>query len=168
MDPMACACLQAYRWLKPKDAMYVADILPTVDCAITRQLLGDSWSNNGFCGPTDADAPLHVWLKEHGMDPASTGIDSMGGEGELTKATPGRENYVSTQAVCRCVFCVSVHFHSCLWLQGRLQGDVGHLAWSRSGALGGYKAPLVGREELEGMTKEQLIEWALLNQQPVE
>lgn len=32
----------------------------------------------------------------------------------------------------------------------------------------GYKAPMVGREELEGMSKEQLIEWALINQQPIE
>ena len=83
------------RWLKPKDAMYTADILPTINCAVTRQLLGDSWSNNGFCGPTEADTPLFVWLKEHGIDPASTGIDGIQGEGELTLKTPGRENYGS-------------------------------------------------------------------------
>ena len=28
--------------------MYTADILPSVECAVTRQLLGDSWSNNGM------------------------------------------------------------------------------------------------------------------------
>ena len=133
--------LPVSRWLKPKDAMYAADILPTIDCAVTRQLLGDSWSNNGFCGPTEADAPLFTWLKEHGIDPASTGIDGIQGEGELTMKTPGRENY------------------------GRLQGDVGHLAWSTAGGIGGYKhEQILGREELEAMSKEQLVEWALMNQ----
>ena len=120
--------------------MYTADILPTIACPITRQLLGDSWSNNGFCGPTEADAPLHLWLREHGMDPESTGIDGIQGEGVLTAKSPGRENY------------------------GRLQGDVGHLAWSTAGAVGGYSRAGLGREELEAMTKEQLVEFALVNQ----
>ena len=99
------------------------------------------FGNGSIAGPTDADAPLFVWMKEHGIDPASTGIDGIQGEGELTQATPGRENY------------------------GRLQGDVGHHAWSTAGAIGGYKrGPLVDREELEAMSKEQLVEWALMNQ----
>ena len=77
---------------------------------------------------TEADAPLHLWLREHGMDPESTGIDGIQGEGVLTAKSPGRENY------------------------GRLQGDVGHLAWSTAGAVGGYSRAGLGREELEAMT----------------
>lgn len=58
----------SYRWLRPKDAMTVAHLYPTL-APIQRQLLGDATSANGMYDPTDADVPLRVWLREH--DPAS-------------------------------------------------------------------------------------------------
>ena len=82
----------ADRWLKPQDALYVGDIMPSVVCPVTRQLLGDSWSNHGTTGPTPADAPLFSWLKENGIDPASTGLEGKQGQGSIT--TPaGPQNY---------------------------------------------------------------------------
>ena len=141
----------AYRWLRPKDPMYTADILPQVQCAVTRQLLGDSWSNNGVHGPTPADAPLFVWLKDvAGVAPEETGLEGQG-EGTLTAVSPGRENY------------------------GRLQGDVGKAAWSRlPEVLGGYRLSAkehtaavraLPRAALEKMSKEELIELALRQQE---
>ena len=124
----------AYRWLKPKDAMYVADILPAISCPVTRQLLGDSWSNNGIHGPTTADAPLYSWLRDLEIDPASTGLEGTQGQGSVTVPS-GPSNY------------------------GRLQGDVGHVVWGVDPASTGGYGPT--RAELELMTKEQLVEIAM-------
>jgi len=60
----------SYRWLRPKDAMTIAHLYPTLN-PIQRQLLGDATSANGAYDPTDADVPLRTWLREH--DPASAG-----------------------------------------------------------------------------------------------
>ena len=58
----------SYRWLKPKDAMTVAQLYPHLD-PIRRQLLGDGVSANGVYDPTDEDVPLRAWLAQH--DPAA-------------------------------------------------------------------------------------------------
>lgn len=54
----------AYRWLRPKDAMTVAHLLPKLD-PICRQILGDGVSANGCYDPVDDDVPLRGWLREH-------------------------------------------------------------------------------------------------------
>jgi ectoine hydroxylase-related dioxygenase (phytanoyl-CoA dioxygenase family) len=54
----------SYRWLKPKDAMTVADLLPKVD-PIKQQLLGGCLSANGVYDPSDGDVPLRGWLQQH-------------------------------------------------------------------------------------------------------
>lgn len=58
----------SYRWLRPKDQMTVAHLLPRLD-PVRRQLLGDGLSANGAYDPTDEDVPLRSWLREH--DPAA-------------------------------------------------------------------------------------------------
>ncbi len=59
----------SYRWLKPKDAMTVAHLLPDLD-PIKGQLLGAGQSANGVYDPTDADVPLRGWLREHSPEDA--------------------------------------------------------------------------------------------------
>ena len=54
----------SYRWLKPKDAMTVEHLYPSLD-SIQRQLLGDGCSANGVYDPTDDDVPLRGWLQQH-------------------------------------------------------------------------------------------------------
>ncbi|MSR54672.1 MAG: hypothetical protein EXS09_15505 [Gemmataceae bacterium] len=54
----------SYRWLRPKDAMTVAHILPELD-PVRRQILGDGLSANGTYDPVDGDVPLRTWLREH-------------------------------------------------------------------------------------------------------
>jgi ectoine hydroxylase len=54
----------SYRWLRPKDEMTVADLLPRLD-PIRRQLLGAGQSANGTYDPVDADVPLRGWLEQH-------------------------------------------------------------------------------------------------------
>ncbi|HEY2910982.1 MAG TPA: phytanoyl-CoA dioxygenase family protein [Gemmataceae bacterium] len=54
----------AYRWLRPKDAMTVAKLIPNLD-PVCRQLLGDGLSANGVYDPVDDDVPLRGWLREH-------------------------------------------------------------------------------------------------------
>src|SRR5262245_11296280 len=54
----------AYRWLRPKDEMTVAGLLPGLD-PIRRQILGAGQSANGAYDPLDGDVPLRGWLREH-------------------------------------------------------------------------------------------------------
>ena len=37
-----------YRWLAPRDAMYVEDAMDTVTCPIVRQMLGATTQNSGL------------------------------------------------------------------------------------------------------------------------
>ena len=131
----------AYRWLKNQSG-WTADVLPTVPCAVTRQLLNDNFSAQGWFSPTPADAPLFDWLVENGIDPASTGL-----EGQGAGAVKGvvEDDPIS-----------STNF-------GRLQGDVGRQSWALWPAMeGGYAgAPAVGKAALEGMSREQLVDFAL-------
>jgi len=60
----------SYRWLRPKDQLSVAQVLPTLD-PVGRQILGDCPSNNGTYDPVDADVPLRTWLREHSPDEAT-------------------------------------------------------------------------------------------------
>ncbi len=59
----------SYRWLRPKDQMTVAHLLPQLD-PIRRQILGDGLSNNGTYDPVDGDVPLRAWLREHSPEEA--------------------------------------------------------------------------------------------------
>ena len=112
-------------------------MLPTA-----RQLLNDNFSAQGWFSPTPADAPLFSWLVENGIDPASTGL-----EGQGAGAVKGvvEDDPIS-----------STNF-------GRLQGDVGRQSWALwPGAEGGYAgAPAVGKAALEGMSRKQLVDFAL-------
>lgn len=65
----------SYRWLKPKDEMTVAHLLPALD-PVRRQILGDGVSANGVYDPVDEDVPLRVWLEEH--DPNAAGASPHG------------------------------------------------------------------------------------------
>jgi hypothetical protein len=53
-----------YRWLRTKDDMTVQGLWGRSN-AIRRQLLADGINANGRYSPTDADAPLRMWLREH-------------------------------------------------------------------------------------------------------
>jgi ectoine hydroxylase len=54
----------SYRWLRPKDAMTVAHLFPSLD-PIRRQILGDGLSANGTYDPVDGDVPLRTRLREN-------------------------------------------------------------------------------------------------------
>ena len=60
----------SYRWLKPKDAMTVEHLLPTVD-PVKQQLLGGGVSANGVYDPGEGDVPLRGWLQQHAPDDAA-------------------------------------------------------------------------------------------------
>jgi ectoine hydroxylase-related dioxygenase (phytanoyl-CoA dioxygenase family) len=66
----------AYRWLKPKDEMQVAQYLSQAD-AIRRQLLGAGSANSAY-DPQDADVPLRAWLTEHAPDEAARKLHAHG------------------------------------------------------------------------------------------
>lgn len=53
-----------YRWIRTKDDMTVQSLWQQ-SSPIRRQLLGDGVNANGHYSPTDEDAPLRVWLREH-------------------------------------------------------------------------------------------------------
>ena len=59
----------AYRWLRPKDEMTVANLIAGAD-PVRRQLLGHGSSANSAYDPEDADVPLRGWLAEHCPDDA--------------------------------------------------------------------------------------------------
>lgn len=63
----------SYRWLKPKDAMTVAQLYPQLD-SIRRQILGDGQSANGVYDPVDADVPLKLWLQEYAPEEAARSL----------------------------------------------------------------------------------------------
>ena len=58
-----------YRWIRTKDDMTVQSLWESSD-PIRRQMLGWGTNCNGFYTPTDEDAPLRGWLKEHSPDEA--------------------------------------------------------------------------------------------------
>lgn len=60
----------SFRWLRPKDAMTVDQVLPRVD-PVRQQLLGAGLSANGVYDPQDGDVPLRGWLQEHSPDDAA-------------------------------------------------------------------------------------------------
>lgn len=62
-----------YRWLRPKDQMTVAHLLPRLD-PVRRQLLGDGLSANGAYDPADGDVPLRSWLREHDPEGADRSL----------------------------------------------------------------------------------------------
>lgn len=53
----------SYRWIKPKDEMSVAHLIPNAD-PVRAQLLGAGNANSVY-DPLDADVPLRGWLAEH-------------------------------------------------------------------------------------------------------
>ena len=54
----------SYRWLRPKSAMDVPDVIG--HCGpIRRQLLGEATGATGYFDPTDADVPLRTWIATH-------------------------------------------------------------------------------------------------------
>jgi ectoine hydroxylase-related dioxygenase (phytanoyl-CoA dioxygenase family) len=54
----------SYRWLRPKSAMQLHDLLGRVE-PIRRQLLGWSTSPNGYFDPAEEDVPLRSWIRDH-------------------------------------------------------------------------------------------------------
>ena len=51
-----------YRWVKPKDPLWMLPLLGRLQCPVLRQLCGTSTSNNGWWSPSSLDAPLRAWL----------------------------------------------------------------------------------------------------------
>ena len=64
----------AYRWLMPKEPMFVEPALVASSCPIRGQMLGAHRSNAELFSPT-ADLPLTKWLSSLGVDTAATGYD---------------------------------------------------------------------------------------------
>lgn len=60
----------SYRWMRPKDAMTVEHLYPSLD-PLRQQILGAGETANGTYDPTDADVPLRTWLREHHPSSAS-------------------------------------------------------------------------------------------------
>jgi ectoine hydroxylase-related dioxygenase (phytanoyl-CoA dioxygenase family) len=60
----------AYRWLRTKDDMTVSDLWAK-SSPVRRQLLGDGVNANGHYSPTDDDAPLRAWLRQHSPEEAT-------------------------------------------------------------------------------------------------
>jgi hypothetical protein len=71
--PRGCACC-SYRWLMPKEAMYVEPALTASSCPIRSQLLGLHDSNAHLFSPS-ASLPLAAWLRSIGVDTETTGFD---------------------------------------------------------------------------------------------
>jgi hypothetical protein len=143
----------AYRWLKNQSG-FTADVLPTVPCAVTRQLLNDNWSAQGWFSPTPADAPLFTWLTENGFDPATTGLEGQG-MGSVSKlAAPAPANPLEVYTGAGGISATNY---------GRLQGDVGRQSWALfPGMEGGYaEEPALPRDALQRMSKQQLVDLAL-------
>eukprot|EP01052_Picozoa_sp_SAG31_P021072 SAG31_NODE_1611_length_7748_cov_2.128758_4_plen_296_part_00 len=64
-----------YRWLKPRDAMYVEDTMTMLRCPIQRQLLGATTQMSGLYHGNGLDIPLRQWLHtKGGGDQALEGI----------------------------------------------------------------------------------------------
>lgn len=59
-----------YRWIRTKDDMTVQSLWERSD-PIRKQMLGGGVNANGYYSPTDEDAPLRVWLREHSPDEAA-------------------------------------------------------------------------------------------------
>lgn len=58
----------SYRWLRPKSAMDLPDVIERCG-PICRQLLGEATGANGHFDPSDADVPLRTWIAAHlGVD----------------------------------------------------------------------------------------------------
>ena len=54
----------SYRWLRPKSAMHLDDLLHSLS-PVRRQLLGAHTSANAWFDPTDDDVPLREWIRVH-------------------------------------------------------------------------------------------------------
>jgi hypothetical protein len=78
----------SYRWLRPKDQLSVAQVLPALD-PVGRQILGDCPTNNGTYDPVDADVPLRGWLREHSPDEAARTLHG-GGQARPPAMVRGR------------------------------------------------------------------------------
>jgi ectoine hydroxylase len=59
----------SYRWLRPKSAMHLPELVARRD-PIRRQLLGAATSANGYFDPTDDDVPLRAWIRQYAGDDA--------------------------------------------------------------------------------------------------
>ena len=63
-----------YRWLMPKEAMYVEPALMASTCPVRSQLLGGTKSNAELFSPGPS-LPVSAWLRSIGVDPETTGLD---------------------------------------------------------------------------------------------
>eukprot|EP01050_Picozoa_sp_SAG11_P014412 SAG11_NODE_1773_length_4272_cov_6.865085_2_plen_92_part_00 len=63
-----------YRWLKPRDAMYVEDAMALLRCPIQRQLLGATTQMSGLYHGNGLDLPLKQWLHTKGGTAALEGV----------------------------------------------------------------------------------------------
>lgn len=54
----------SYRWLRPKSAMDLGDVLDALP-PVRRQLLGATASANAWFDPADDDVPLREWIRVH-------------------------------------------------------------------------------------------------------
>ena len=56
-----------YRWVRPKDPLWIGPLLVRLRCPVLKQLCGTSTSNNGWWSPSSIDTPLRAWLYAAGL-----------------------------------------------------------------------------------------------------
>ena len=62
---VACFAGYSWRWLRPKEPLFVERAMAVATCPIERQMLGYTTSCGGNYGPNAEDTPLVPWLKKH-------------------------------------------------------------------------------------------------------
>ena len=63
-----CFVGYGFRWIQPKDGMYVEPAMSKATCPILKQMLGYTSSNAGLYQPNSADTPIRPWLHSIGID----------------------------------------------------------------------------------------------------
>lgn len=114
---VACFVGYSWRWLRPKEPMFVEKALARSTCPIERQMLGYTTSCGGNYGPNAEDTPIVAWLKRHQV-----------GSWSDVPLLPGWRTQRELQG------------------QGHSEGDVGHTTASRPGQptvvlAGRFRAP---------------------------
>ena len=113
-----CFVGYSYRWLQPKDGMYVEPAMERARCPVLMQLLGYTSSNSGLYQPNAVDTPLRPWLHH------ACGItDPLGPDVHRPEFGWSRDGFGPLPLTVRE-----------LESQGSFEGDTGHSTRARAGA----------------------------------
>eukprot|EP01052_Picozoa_sp_SAG31_P014136 SAG31_NODE_868_length_11355_cov_4.658582_10_plen_292_part_00 len=160
----------AYRWLKSQSGWTAAALqhIGPDGCAITRQLLNDNFSAQGWFSPTAADVPLYAWLVANGIDPKEAGLEGQGHNASAMlqeQAHPRQTSNIKTEITSQCDSSPKISYGDSDkdFNFGRLQGDVGREAWGMWPGLAGgaVKDGWMLKEDLERLSKSKLVELVL-------